>query len=93
MTSTDDRLARIRAAHPIRLHPADAENRAPASEIEAELRSVNVYARLIQEEQAHLEHSIARARFAGASWAAVGEELGITKQAAQQRFGFVDKEP
>ncbi len=45
----------------------------------------------------HLEHirsvveslapAVADARNAGCSWASIGEALGVTKQAAQQRFG------
>ena len=41
------------------------------------------------ETDALLRSAIAAARSAGHSWAAVGEALGISKQAAQQRFGDV----
>lgn len=34
-----------------------------------------------------LHQSVAAARASGHSWAAVGEVLGLTRQAAQQRFG------
>jgi hypothetical protein len=36
-------------------------------------------------------HFVDRARFAGASWTAIGQSLGVTKQAAQKRF--VPNEP
>ncbi|GAA4154414.1 hypothetical protein GCM10022286_01960 [Gryllotalpicola daejeonensis] len=45
-------------------------------------------ARVAAEEAARLlRQSIDSARAAGHSWAAVGELLGVSKQAAQQRFG------
>lgn len=37
-----------------------------------------------------LREAVASARAAGASWEAVGTELGMTRQAAQQRFGLTD---
>ena len=36
-----------------------------------------------------LRQSVVAARAAGCSWAAIGAELGMTRQAAQQRFGGV----
>ncbi|MBP6996759.1 MAG: hypothetical protein KBB39_11535 [Phycicoccus sp.] len=36
-----------------------------------------------------LQQSVAAARGSGHSWAAIGDELGLTRQAAQQRFGGV----
>lgn len=40
-----------------------------------------------QEVAALLQRSVSSARAAGISWARVGSELGMTRQAAQQRFG------
>lgn len=37
--------------------------------------------------ESRMRHSVARAREEGATWAEVGEALGVTRQAAQQRFG------
>ncbi|WP_240917900.1 hypothetical protein [Phycicoccus sp. HDW14] len=38
-----------------------------------------------------LQQAVAAARADGRSWAAVGEVLGLTRQAAQQRFGVGDE--
>jgi hypothetical protein len=54
------------------------------------LRSLVAVASLgaLAEEAEHaLEKRVADARRAGAAWSALGDALGITKQAAQQRFG------
>lgn len=40
-----------------------------------------------QASQALQHRAVAAARSAGISWAALGRELGMTRQAAQQRFG------
>lgn len=40
-----------------------------------------------------LQQAVAAARADGRSWAAVGAVLGLTRQAAQQRFGGVPHEP
>ncbi len=39
------------------------------------------------EARAILQRSVAAARAGGASWALIGAELGMSRQAAQQRFG------
>jgi hypothetical protein len=38
-----------------------------------------------------LRRSVAAARAGGASWASIGAELGMSRQAAQQRFGGADE--
>jgi hypothetical protein len=63
------------------------ENCAPRSAFDAELMHVNSAARVLWDQEQRLEHQVARARFAGASWAQIGAELGVSKQAAAQRFG------
>jgi hypothetical protein len=35
----------------------------------------------------HLRHKVKRAVEAGASWADIGEALGVSRQAAWERFG------
>lgn len=35
----------------------------------------------------HLRHAVRAAREAGESWTVIGAALGVSKQAAQQRFG------
>lgn len=40
-----------------------------------------------------LHRSVVAARAAGVSWARIGERLGMTRQAAQQRFGMAEGEP
>jgi hypothetical protein len=42
---------------------------------------------LAEEAELALRNRVAKARRAGAAWSAIGDALGITKQAAQQRFG------
>jgi hypothetical protein len=42
---------------------------------------------LIDEADQLLDHFVQAARAAGTSWASIGEALGVTKQAAQQRHG------
>jgi len=41
----------------------------------------------IESHKAGLALLIAQARFAGVPWSVIGGALGISKQAAQQRFG------
>jgi hypothetical protein len=38
-----------------------------------------------------LDHFVKEAREAGASWTQIGEAMGVTRQAAQQRQGFLDR--
>lgn len=40
-----------------------------------------------------LQQSVSAARGSGHSWAAIGEVLGLTRQAAQQRFSTASAEP
>ncbi len=47
--------------------------------------------RLLSESTLHTE--VARARSEGVTWAAIGQGLGVTRQAAFQRFGSKTKEP
>ncbi|MCR2817039.1 hypothetical protein [Microbacterium jiangjiandongii] len=51
------------------------------------LALINAAARAEGEARAILQRSVAAARGGGASWALIGAELGMSRQAAQQRFG------
>lgn len=46
--------------------------------------------RVEREARALLQRSVTAARAGGASWARIGDELGMTRQAAQQRFGALE---
>lgn len=42
---------------------------------------------LVEEADRRIAENVAQLRFMGASWTEIGAGLGISKQAAQQRFG------
>src|ERR1700742_71734 len=53
----------------------------------AQLSEAMVIAQRMNENADHLiGHFVDQARAAGASWTAIGESMGVTKQAAQKRF-------
>ncbi len=60
------------------------------TEPDAHLELVDLTARTDGEVAQILQGAVTAARAAGASWAAIGETLGTTRQAAQQRFGRAD---
>ena len=60
---------------------------AAAPGLEGHLALVSASAEAASETERILQRSIASARAAGASWARIGDELGMSRQAAQQRFG------
>lgn len=62
------------------LDPANARDAAP-------LRSVAVAAQVSRDADDALAVAVANARSAGTSWTAIGAVLGVSRQAAQQRFG------
>ncbi|MFG6445168.1 hypothetical protein ACFXQA_07810 [Microbacterium sp. P07] len=61
--------------------------------IDDHLALVAASARAEGEVRALLQRSVAAARAGGASWALIGAELRMTRQAAQQRFGGAEYEP
>jgi hypothetical protein len=74
MATLDDLIAHVHALHP----DGDAL---------AELSEAMVLAQRLNEQADHLiGHFVDRARRSGASWTAIGESMGVTKQAAQKRF-------
>ena len=57
--------------------------------VDDHLALVAASARAEDEARRLLQRSVAAARAGGASWALIGAELGMSRQAAQQRFGAV----
>jgi hypothetical protein len=57
-----------------------------AAEDPRELRRVGLAKRDIAAAEEELRHAVHDARAAGHSWSAIGRTLGVTKQAAQERF-------
>ena len=55
--------------------------------VDDHLALVAASARAEDEARELLQRSVAAARAGGASWALIGAELGMSRQAAQQRFG------
>ncbi|QLD10639.1 hypothetical protein [Microbacterium oleivorans] len=55
--------------------------------VEGHLRVVEASARAESDVRALLQRSVEAARAGGASWARIGAALGMSRQAAQQRFG------
>jgi hypothetical protein len=53
----------------------------------AELTELVEAARALRLAEQRVERAARRARDAGASWSHLGDAIGITRQAAQQRFG------
>lgn len=50
------------------------------------LRAIIAAAADVENAEVALRHCVQRARDAGDSWTAIGAALGVSKQAAQQRF-------
>jgi tRNA A37 N6-isopentenylltransferase MiaA len=58
----------------------------PASDA-ADLRRIGTALEDVETTERELAEAVAAARKAGRSWSVIGMVLGISKQAAQQRFG------
>jgi hypothetical protein len=58
-----------------------------ASQLVAVLDAVRDMADLRQEVEDNLRASVAAARAAGATWTAIAVQLGVSRQAAQERYG------
>jgi hypothetical protein len=61
--------------------------RAMARRAAADIEALPMLAGAADEVEILLTEAVGRCRAEGYSWAAVGARLGITRQAAQQRFG------
>ncbi|PRA80624.1 hypothetical protein [Microbacterium sp. MYb66] len=59
----------------------------PALALEDHIALIAASARADDEVRAILQRAVDAARAAGASWATIGAELNMSRQAAQQRFG------
>lgn len=79
MSKTDTDQAVEQALDELVPNPDDARDATPFREI---FRA----AQAVEDAQTELRAAVARARAAGTSWTVVGAALGVTKQAAAQRF-------
>lgn len=68
------------------LGAADVADDGPLG-LDDHLALIAASARAENEVRAILQRSVTAARAGGASWALIGTQLGMTRQAAQQRFG------
>ncbi|MCR2801378.1 hypothetical protein QNO21_08675 [Microbacterium sp. zg-Y818] len=68
------------------LAAAQVDDSAPLG-VDEHLALIAASARAEREVREILQRSVAAARGGGASWALIGAELGMSRQAAQQRFG------
>ncbi|KAA9086614.1 hypothetical protein [Microbacterium radiodurans] len=67
--------------------PQSADSIGAPLDVDAHLRLVAASSRAEADVRMLLHRSITAARAGGASWARIGSELGMSRQAAQQRFG------
>jgi hypothetical protein len=72
------------------MRSAVGRTNAPRKVPGAELSTLVEDARALALAEQRLDKAARRARAAGASWGQLGDAMGITRQAAQQRFGGVD---
>ncbi len=61
------------------------------AETAAGIQRVKDAARHLERAESDLRASVARARERGATWQQVGDALGISRQAAHERFGGGEK--
>lgn len=91
MKPAEERALRAKAAA-LALDWATAREPPFEGEAKEEFAAVIVAADVVADEARHaLAQWVTAGRRAGMSWAEVGETLGISKQAAQQRFGGTEE--
>jgi len=81
-TTTSRRRAEEAAAKLSKTDPSERGWRSAA-----ELRAIEAALKSSDAADAQLHRAVRAARAANYSWAAIGAVLGVSKQAAQQRFG------
>jgi hypothetical protein len=64
--------------------------RAMAKRASSDIDALPMLAATLEEGQQLMRDAVTRLRADGYSWADIGARLGISKQAAQQRFGVKD---
>ena len=58
-----------------------------AAEDPADLRRIGIALRALADEQREVEQAVAAARANGRSWGEIGLVLGVSRQAARERYG------
>lgn len=66
-------------------------NAVPVSVADQLKEDIRVAAENLEMAKANLEDAIVKARVAQISWAKIGDIFNITKQAAWERFNYVEK--
>ncbi len=87
MSADEIEVALARLAADPRAQEADALPQTGVSAVDAHLGTAVRLRAIVEGAESLQQDAVTAAREAGASWADVGQSLGISRQAAQQRFG------
>lgn len=85
MPRTREELEQAAAKAEVWLDSLDPE--ANAAENPADLRRIGLALRALVNEQREVDEAVAAARVNGRSWGEIGLVLGISRQAARERYG------
>lgn len=85
MSRTREELERAAADAEAWLDSLDPET--TSAENPTDLRRIGLALRALVEEQREVEEAVAAARVNGRSWGEIGLVLGISRQAARERYG------
>jgi hypothetical protein len=91
MPRTREELERAAAAAEAWLDSLDPAT-TPAED-PADLRHIGLALRAMSDQQRELDEAVAAARANGRSWAEIGLVLGISRQAARERYGQPASQP